>query len=240
MSKEELLAREKGAAKQRIFTAAASLFAQKGYAAVSVRDIADMANVNIAMINYYYGGKVGILKAIINECYNKYYDAVNVVYEGSASPEETVREVISNVIDFYRNNRVLAMVAFNTTPIDIPEILELKLKWVSAKRKGAIDFFGRLGLDTSDMILMSVIRGLLTTLIADHFQTRYVWEHILKSPEQVQFVKEHSLAEVMLKFDDAYYKGFTDILHTLYFFGLKGIKDAGRRHLQNNKRGKHG
>ena len=54
------------AAKQRIFEAALALFARKGYAAVGVREIAKHANVNISMINYYYGEKAGILKAIID------------------------------------------------------------------------------------------------------------------------------------------------------------------------------
>lgn len=230
------MSKEKEAAKQRIFTAAASLFAQKGYAAVSVREIANMATVNIAMINYYYGGKIGILKAIVNECYEKYYTAIEVIADEGMSPEERVRIAILKIIDFYRSNREPAMVAFNTIPIDIPEIIDLKLKWVTAKHKGAVDFFGKLGLDLTDMVTGSVIRGVLTTLIADHFQFRYIWEHILKSPEQAQFVKEHTTTVPTLQFDDAFYKKYSEVLATLYFHGVHGVA---QKYHKEKRGGKH-
>ncbi len=230
------MAREKVAAKQRIFTAAASLFAQKGYAAVSVRQIANKAKVNIAMINYYYGGKMGILKAIVNECYEKYYTAIEVMADEGMSPEERVRIAIRNIIDFYRNNREPAMVAFNTIPIDIPEILDLKLKWITAKHKGAVDFFGKLGLDLTDMVTGSVIRGVLTTLIGDHFQSRYIWEHILKSPEQAQYVKEHMKTVPTLQYGDTFYKRYSEILATLYFDGVHGIV---QKYHKEKRGGKH-
>lgn len=57
--------------KQRILEISAELFAQKGYAAIGVREIAAKANVNLSMISYYFGGKVGILKAIIEEYYEE-------------------------------------------------------------------------------------------------------------------------------------------------------------------------
>jgi len=53
--------------KLRIIDVATELFAQKGYAAVGVREIAKDAEVNISMISYYFGGKVGLLKYIIEE-----------------------------------------------------------------------------------------------------------------------------------------------------------------------------
>lgn len=222
-------------AKQRIFDAALSLFALKGFAAVGTREIAKAAQVNISMLNYYFGGKVAILKAMINECYDKYYNAIQVIGDETISPEERVRIAIRNVIDFHRNNRELAMVAFNTTPVDIPEILEFKLKWVAAKHGGAVELFRRLGLDTTDVVTRSVVRGMLSTLIGDHFQFRYVWEHILKSPEQSKFAQEHNMKEPMLKFDDAYYEQYAEILATLYFHGLHGI--AKMQHKKKDAKG---
>ncbi len=217
------MADDKEAAKQRIFNAAASLFAQKGYAAVSVREITKKAKVNIAMLNYYYGGKIGILKAIINECYEKYYNAVAVMGDEDTPPEERIRIAIQNIIDFYRNNRELAMVAFNSIPVDIPEILELKLKWVAAKHKGTLEFFCKLGIDMKDAVTRNAIRGMLTTLIGDHFQFRYVWNHILKSPAQAKFARKQNIQVDMLKFDDTFYKQYGEVLAAFYLHGLQGV-----------------
>jgi AcrR family transcriptional regulator len=212
---------EKIEAKQRIFNAALSLFACKGYAAVGIREIAKAAKVNISMINYYYEGKIGILKAIVNECYERYYEAVGAIYDENVSPEDGVRDVIRKVIDFHRKNWELIMVAMHATPVDIPEILDLKLKWVKTKRRGAEEFFARLGLDTSDKVTMGVIRGVITTIIGEHFQHRHVWEHIVKS----QITKDPSLKETTCTYDDTYYEQFAEVLARLYFYGVCGLKN---------------
>ena len=41
----------------KIMEAAEELFAEKGFSGTSVRDIADAADVNVAMISYYFGSK---------------------------------------------------------------------------------------------------------------------------------------------------------------------------------------
>ena len=86
-------------AKQRIFDAAVTLFARKGYNAVGTREIVKKAGVNIAMINYYYGGKAGILKAIINEAYDKHSAAITSA-DVQQEPEKHIRAVIKNFIKF--------------------------------------------------------------------------------------------------------------------------------------------
>jgi AcrR family transcriptional regulator len=210
-------------AKQRIFDAALALFAQKGYDAVGIREIAKAASVNISMINYYYHGKIGILKAMVNECYEKYYEAVGAIYDEKVAPEDVIRIVIKKVIDFHRNNWNLLMVAMHTTPVDIPEILDLKCKWVATKQKGTFDFFARLGLDTKDIAVVSAIRGVLTTLIGEHFQFRHVWEHILKSQGRKKCAEEHDLRGKVPEFDDAYYEKYAEALAVFYLHGVSGL-----------------
>ena len=48
----------------QIMESAEKLFAEKGFAGTSVRDIADEAGVNLAMISYYFGSKEKLLEAI--------------------------------------------------------------------------------------------------------------------------------------------------------------------------------
>ncbi len=50
--------------KQRIQDASERLFARKGYSA-SIRDISDMAGVNIAAINYYFDTKEKLIQAVL-------------------------------------------------------------------------------------------------------------------------------------------------------------------------------
>ncbi|RYY89899.1 MAG: TetR/AcrR family transcriptional regulator [Chitinophagaceae bacterium] len=51
----------------QIIHTAEGLFAQKGYEGASVRDIAEAAGVNSAMISYYFGSKEGLIKALFEE-----------------------------------------------------------------------------------------------------------------------------------------------------------------------------
>lgn len=47
-----------------IMETAEALFAEKGFHGTSVRDIAEMAHVNLAMISYYFGSKEKLLEAL--------------------------------------------------------------------------------------------------------------------------------------------------------------------------------
>jgi len=54
--------------KQRqIISAAEKLFASRGFDGTSVRDIAEEAGVNIAMISYYFGSKEKLMQALFSE-----------------------------------------------------------------------------------------------------------------------------------------------------------------------------
>jgi AcrR family transcriptional regulator len=48
----------------KIIETAEALFAEKGFSGTSVRDIADAAGINVAMISYYFGSKEKLLEAL--------------------------------------------------------------------------------------------------------------------------------------------------------------------------------
>lgn len=50
----------------QIMEIAETLFAEKGFNGTSVRDIAEKANVNLAMISYYFGSKDKLLEALFS------------------------------------------------------------------------------------------------------------------------------------------------------------------------------
>lgn len=56
---------ELSAKQMKILHAAEELFAGKGFEGTSVRDIAQKADVNVAMISYYFGSKENLLQSLI-------------------------------------------------------------------------------------------------------------------------------------------------------------------------------
>ncbi|MEJ6475458.1 TetR/AcrR family transcriptional regulator [Pseudoalteromonas piscicida] len=54
-------------AREKLITAGKNLFIKRGYNRVTTRAIADHAEVNIALINYYFGDKAGLFEAVFRE-----------------------------------------------------------------------------------------------------------------------------------------------------------------------------
>jgi AcrR family transcriptional regulator len=86
-------------AKIKILKVASELFAKKGYDAVSVREIANLAEVNLSMISYYFGGKEGLYKSIIETHYDKAKDLFSKLE--TLAQEATTNK--ANFIKFWRN-----------------------------------------------------------------------------------------------------------------------------------------
>ncbi len=50
--------------KTRIMDAAEQLFARDGFHSTSLRGLTELANVNLAAVNYHFGSKEGLLQAV--------------------------------------------------------------------------------------------------------------------------------------------------------------------------------
>ena len=59
-------------ARERLLAAATNLFAQKGYAATTVREIVAEANVTKPVLYYYFRNKEGIYLSLMRETYGKF------------------------------------------------------------------------------------------------------------------------------------------------------------------------
>ena len=51
--------------RQRLLTAASRLFAERGFAKVTVRDICRQARANVAAVNYHFHGKTGLYEEVL-------------------------------------------------------------------------------------------------------------------------------------------------------------------------------
>ncbi|HPG39726.1 MAG TPA: TetR/AcrR family transcriptional regulator [bacterium] len=65
--------------KKKIFTAAARLFAERGYNAVSMREIAEQSGLSKPMIYYYFGSKEGIYRELAETGVSHLFSALDEV-----------------------------------------------------------------------------------------------------------------------------------------------------------------
>ena len=75
----------------KIIQVATPLFAQKGFAGVSVKEIAEAASVNIALISYHFGGKENLYATILEAQFELVDKIIHVVRKEENSSVEKIR-----------------------------------------------------------------------------------------------------------------------------------------------------
>lgn len=83
---------------QKILFAAFKCISSKGYANVSLRDIANEAGVVLSQLNYYYRNKEGLYKEVIKMMIQKYLLEV----EDCLKKGTTAKEKISSLIGYFQ------------------------------------------------------------------------------------------------------------------------------------------
>ena len=92
---------EKANQSQKILLAAFECISSKGYANVSLRDIADEAGVVLSQLNYYYKNKEGLFTEVINMMMQKYLQEV----ESHLSKGTTAKEKILSLSPYIKSLR---------------------------------------------------------------------------------------------------------------------------------------
>lgn len=86
--------------RQRLLDAAAQLFADRGYNHVTVRDICQAADANVAAVNYYFRDKWGLYLELV-EIFIRFMQEMNEsAYEAGegATPEDRLRHYVRTVL----------------------------------------------------------------------------------------------------------------------------------------------
>src|SRR5262245_49952634 len=91
---------EPGATRQQLLEAAADVFADAGYRAATVREICERAGANIAAVNYHFGDKEKLYRAVLRDTYRaavKKYPA-DFGLPPRATPEQRLRAFIHSLL----------------------------------------------------------------------------------------------------------------------------------------------
>lgn len=94
--KEQLKAKKHAYVKEELLSAAANLFAERGYRAVTIDDIADSVGSAKSVIYYYFESKNEILWEIFIRIYDSYFAMISAVLESDLEPRDTLRQMIIN------------------------------------------------------------------------------------------------------------------------------------------------
>lgn len=85
--------------RQILMDTAERLFAERGFEAVSVRELAAEAGVNLAMVSYYFGSKEGLFEAIIENKIPRTRYALEHLVKSDLTPWEKLSQTIDIYVD---------------------------------------------------------------------------------------------------------------------------------------------
>jgi len=93
-----------GEVARRILRAAIHLFAKKGFAATSTREIVEAAGITKPMLYYYYRSKDGLLRAALSEYTQEARREVDSVLASDLDARSKLVEFVWSVFQFHREN----------------------------------------------------------------------------------------------------------------------------------------
>lgn len=92
---------------RNILNAAISIFQKKGMAGARMQEIADEANINKAMLHYYYKNKQLLFEAVFMQAFQKFAPYINSIFNSEATVFEKIRDFAETYISFVTENPYL-------------------------------------------------------------------------------------------------------------------------------------
>lgn len=91
----------------KLIEVATELFAQKGFYAVSIREIAQKAEVNSALISYHFGGKEGLYQSVLEEQFFYLMAMLDKIRDAEHEPKERLKFFMKNMVKTHREKSFL-------------------------------------------------------------------------------------------------------------------------------------
>lgn len=176
-----------------LMAVATTLFAQKGFNGVKIRELASAAGVNISMISYYFGGKEGLYAEILKEQFAN-LRGVSEIAKMDIDPLKKFEFYVRATVARYRKNpyllRFYTSELTNPTPCfativkpAIKGVLEILLDTFS---EGLSHDQFRKGLDPTDTVL--ALAGMINFYFILEPATEEMLDH---SPERDEELIKH-------------------------------------------------
>jgi TetR/AcrR family transcriptional regulator, regulator of cefoperazone and chloramphenicol sensitivity len=98
--KHHAMETERSETRIRILHAAAEIFAERGFAATTIRMICSRADVNLAAVNYHFGGKEALYRETIRYVRGRVYEIYPITFglPDGAAPEERLYAFIHSFL----------------------------------------------------------------------------------------------------------------------------------------------
>ena len=179
--------------RERILQSAIKLFAAKGFNRVGMRELAEESQVSLSMVNYHFGNKAGVLKAINDYFFTRYIQNAREILSTEDPIETRFERFIDKQVRFFKSDPELMIIALTEFPYNEPDVATQKAEYITEMIK---NFRGELtkqvpqsldnqfpaeiigpilmGMMAMHFIMRPVLRGLNSVQLNDDFYERYI------------------------------------------------------------------
>jgi len=102
--------RKRGEVRKKILDAGLELFAEKGFEAASIREIADKAGVTVPNIYYYFKDKEGLYEAALESSVNTFLELISKVDDPNLTFRERFMAIGKVKIQIFRENAMASKI----------------------------------------------------------------------------------------------------------------------------------
>lgn len=137
--------------KERLMASARPLFAERGFDRASVRDIAQAAGANPAAVSYYFGGKEGLYRAVLEDAWAELERHFEGLMSEGPEPMTKIESFVRGLFAFHAANpfmiRFINREMADPTPcfeaVIIPHVTKvagaLRAALAEAEERGALE-----------------------------------------------------------------------------------------------------
>jgi AcrR family transcriptional regulator len=190
--------------KARILTAAEEVFAAKGFAGASTREIAAMARVNISSLHYHWESKETLYFAVFQNIYDRILDLVRRAMpaqpDGTSADRAVIDEAMGGLFDFFADHPnvpkllVRRLLENEESHLDIErDILVPAWKVFAAWTQ---EFSGRKLKDVDSQLFMLTVHSVLLLFLLDSRHFTSLLGGSVYSPEVRRRVRAHIITLV--------------------------------------------
>lgn len=173
---------EKATTKEKIMEQATILFTNKGYTGTSVRDIALKSGVNVSLISYYFGGKKGLLEALMVDFLEGYLKELERAHQKNHSDAfEKFMDIVSASLTYMQKHHLRARFVLREMTLDSTLVREITSTYLM-KEKHIYATVLKQGIDDGtfppipmNWMIMQV-RGMVTMPFLHHQYVREVFQ----------------------------------------------------------------
>ncbi len=197
--------------KERIFHTAVRLFSRKGFNATGMRELAGEAEVNLAMINYFYGSKHGLLEAIVDDFFQGLLQVMHDNLFGDDPPEVRLERHVKAAGRYLCSKSQQAVLIASHLPLDDPKTTAFKAERVRVLLKTASEAaLGDLEQKLGQRFPVIILGPAMIAAMLSHFMAKPVIEQL-------------GLGE----FDEEFYATYPEIIAEV---ALYGALNFGKKH----------